>query len=85
MSLMDDVTYVIKLREAEMVLRALPAALVQKGFKPNLDKTQIYNVDGRVSGAQQLAARYGIGYTEEGIVLLGVPLSSHMHFSRFSC
>ena len=41
MSLMDDVTYVVKLREAEMVLRALPAALAQKGFKPNLDKTQI--------------------------------------------
>jgi len=54
MSLMDDVTYVVKLREAEMVLRALPAALAQKGFKPNLDKTQIYNVDGRVGGAQQL-------------------------------
>ena len=60
------VTYVVKLREAEMVLRALPGALAQKGFKPNLDKTQIYYVDGRVGGAQQLAARYGIGYTEEG-------------------
>jgi len=60
------VTYVVKLREAGMVLRVLPAALAQKGFKPNLDKTQIYNVDGRVDGAQQLAARYGIGYTEEG-------------------
>jgi len=41
MSLMDDVTYVVKLHEAEMVLRALPAALAQIGFKPNLDKTQI--------------------------------------------
>ena len=80
MSLMDDVTYVVKLREAEMVLRALPAALAQKGFKPNLDKTQIYNVDGRVGGAQQLTARYGIGYNEEGRVLLGVPLSSHMQY-----
>ena len=80
MSLMDDVTYVVKLREAEMVLRALPAALAQKGFKVNLDKTQIYNVDGRVEGAQQLAAQHGIGYTEEGIVLLGVPLAKQVQY-----
>ena len=58
-----------------MVLRALPAALAQKGFKPNLDKTQIYNVDGHVGGAEQLAARYGIGNTEEGIFTASMVLN----------
>ena len=47
MSLMDDVAYVVKLPEAQMLLEALPAILESRGFRVNLSKTQIYNPDGK--------------------------------------
>ena len=50
MSLMDDVTYVVKLPEAQMLLEALPAILEGRGFKVNLSKAQIYKPDGRAKG-----------------------------------
>ena len=58
---------------------ALPAILESRGFRVNLSKTQIYNPDGRAPGAQALATHHGIGYAEEGIVLVGVPMSSQHH------
>ena len=51
MSLMDDVAYVVKLPEAQMLLEALPAILESRGFRVNLSKTQIYNPEGRTPGA----------------------------------
>ena len=57
---MDDVTYVVELPEAQMLLEALPAILESRGFRVNLSKTQIYNPDGRTPGAQALATHYAL-------------------------